>query len=38
LASIKYGLVINEKKRNYMKCFRRKQSEIEDLERIEISK
>jgi hypothetical protein len=30
--SIKYGLVINEKKTKYMKCTRRKQSKIDDLE------
>jgi hypothetical protein len=29
---IKYGLVINEKKIEYMKCTRRIQTEIEDLE------
>jgi hypothetical protein len=32
MESIKYGLVINEKKTKYMKCTRRKQSEIEGLE------
>jgi hypothetical protein len=32
MESIKYGLVINEKKRKYMKCTRRKQSKNEDLQ------
>jgi hypothetical protein len=32
MESIKYGLVINEKKTKYMKCSRRKQSKTEDLE------
>jgi hypothetical protein len=32
MESIKYGLVINEKKTKYMKCTRRKQSKIEDME------
>jgi hypothetical protein len=30
--SIKYGLIINEKKTKYMKCTRRKQPKIDDLE------
>jgi hypothetical protein len=32
MESIKYGLVINEKKTKYMKCSGRKQFKIEDLE------
>jgi hypothetical protein len=32
MESIKYGLVINEKKTKYMKCTRIIQSKIEDLE------
>jgi hypothetical protein len=32
MESIKYGLVINEKKTKYMKCTRRRQSKTEDSE------
>jgi hypothetical protein len=32
MESIKYGFVINEKITKYMKCTRRKESKIEDLE------
>jgi hypothetical protein len=32
MESIKYGLVINEKKTKYRKCIRRIQSKIEDLD------